>query len=169
MVTDGIATLLDFGLDRAFPNLYHIEFPIVPGTLIDMSTSMKYYAEKLDFGGDFTIDTEYSEATKQFFIKNAQRIKTATITFRETSQYKVVNFIRSWMESLYDFVNNTFNDFNPEGVITVNLEQTRTPGIITLSGAYPTLLKYPSFDWADGNPIKIPCTFSFKDIAFIFP
>lgn len=177
MVTDGVAKLLDVGMDRAFPNLYSVIFtaPIDDTgvhSLRDRTLNLSYYAEKISFGGDQVIETEYSEATKQFFIKNAQRIKTATITFRETSQYKVLNLLRDWMDNIYDFENNVFRDWKPWGRVEVAIDAMTSnmiSGFINMANAYPTSVTYPSYDWADGNPIKVNGTFSFSDFSTGFP
>jgi hypothetical protein len=173
MLTQGVGTLLNFGLDRAFPNLYSIIITPPDDTgagvsLRDRMLDFTYYAEKVTFGGPAVIETEYSEATKQFFIKNAQRVKTATITFRETSQYRVLSVFKDWMGNIYDFQNNIFlGGWKPWGQITVSMDPIRdgqSGGALVMANAYPTTLTYPTYDWADGNPIKIDCVFSFSDL-----
>jgi hypothetical protein len=178
--TDWLTAVLDFKLDRAFYNLYDVVFDCssvdskntLGGGIVginDRLQSMTYYAEKLNFGGDFNFETEYSEATKQFFIKNAQRIKTITITFTETSTYKVVDVMKDWMNNIYDFVNNCFNKYDPRGTMYIQLDQIMDDsqsGVITVSNMYPTVIPYPDYNWAEGDPISLPITFVCDGVFF---
>jgi hypothetical protein len=173
--TNWVTAILDHGLDRAFPNLYNVSInpPNNDNSLTSMFRNVKYYAEKISFEPGFSFDTRYSDALKQFFIINATRIKTVSITFRETSLYGVIKGIKTWMNKIYDPDKNRFLQFNPEGEIQVDLdpimEGTTTAGYILFTGAYPVNLKYPSYDWADGNPIKVECTFNCQNTKFQIP
>jgi hypothetical protein len=147
-----------------------------PVEIVEYATALRvdlnqtqYIIEQAAFGGDFILETEYSEALKQFYMKNATRVKTVTFTFSETSNYNVLDILKEWMNRIYDFKKNCFNSFNPVGVITITVDANNIDGQdgkIVLRNTYPTSLTYPTYDWADGNPIKIKSTFSFDDMGF---
>lgn len=177
-----MTTVLNHKLDRAWENLYEIAFDCSavdsknPGfTVINQRLqNMKYYAERVAFGGDFQMETEYSEATKQFFIKNAQRVKTVSLTLTETSTYQVFDVMKDWMNNVYNFTDNVFNRYDPRGTMYVNLDasndQTQgSPGVITVNETYPTIIPLPGYDWASGNPITHSITFSCSGISFHIP
>lgn len=176
--TQWISTVLDFKLDRSFYNLYQVGFDCksvdaqVGGAIVginDRLQNMQYYGEKVNFGGDFNLEMEYSEATKQFFIKNAQRIKTVTITFTETSSYRVVDVMKDWMNNIYDFVNNCFRPYDPRGQMLINLDQITEGtegGPIYVNNVYPTVIPYPDYNWSDADPITLPITFACDNVIF---
>ena len=175
-ITGVSAILLSQGLDRSFANLFSVEIDTTgtTATPTPLMTNISYLAEKINFGGDFSFETEYSEAMKQHFIKNAQRIKTVAITFRETSQYGVIKAIKDWMNKIYDPDKNIFKAGITLGTITVHVDtplsshqiDDHDDKPITLEGVLPTLLTYPAFDWSDGSPIKVNATFSFNNISW---
>jgi hypothetical protein len=172
-----VSKILSIDSDRAFSNLFEVNFPSdAPGSMfsdnIPKKINLKWMAEKITFDGAFTLDTEYSETLKKFYIKSGSKIKTASITFRESSTYTILDYIKSWMISIYDFTENYFkySAIPPTRNIIITIEGAKegsVDGVLELTEAIPTSITYPTYDWADGNPIKITAIFSFYNIEYI--
>ena len=171
MATNWITNLLSFGLDRAFPNLFEVEVSYSPmGELVTSLSNLKYRAESIDLG-DFSLETDFNESMQIHTIKNAERIKEITITFRETSTYEVLTTFKRWMNSIYNFDGNYFNSVIPYGTINICLgndgEATdKLKKRIIFEEAMPTSIEYPSYSWSETDPLKIIVKFSVNGVKF---
>lgn len=167
MSTNWVTNILEHGVDRAFPNLYQIE---IQRKSEEYFPNSKYLAEKIDFG-QFQITTDFNEAFQAHTFKGVEKIKSATISFRETSKFSVIQAIKGWMNDIYDFDTNSFKSFTepakPYGTIKAVFDDPSNGFSIVMEEAIPTSIDYPSLSWGDSEPVKINCTFSFNSIQFI--
>lgn len=167
-----IQTLLETS-DRAYANLYDITIIRNNGSSLD--SSLWFRAEDINFGGDFSLETFYSDPTKQHFITGANRPKTISITFRETPTYKVMGTFRAWQSSIYQQSINAFLPGDPTGNITITLDpdnytNNQTNGntpVLKINNAIPSSIAPPTFSYREGNPLVTVVTFSIDDIDFI--
>ena len=162
--------------DRAFANLYDIS--IIRNTGAVLSPTLMFRAEDINFGGEFSIETFYSEATKQHFLTNANRVKTISISFRETAQYEIMGIFRSWQGSIFQQSINAFLPGNPTGTINIFLDpddftKAKLPdgrsAFIYATGVIPTSIQMPTYSYKEGNPLITSVTFSVDTIDFTIP
>jgi hypothetical protein len=177
-----INNLMTYSSKRAFTNMFSVQVVPPDGcTAQDQASKFHYLAEKVDFGDGFTFTAETIAGVGQQFLKKADRPKTITIDFKETSKFEVLAAFKIWMNFIYSFSGRYFTSNNPNGTITLHIDSLDSDtatrefdgmnfgGSIVLSDAYPTNIKYPSFNWADAKPLVTSVTFVYTEIVFNFP
>jgi hypothetical protein len=167
-MANAVTTLLNYGLDRAFSNLFEVE--VIPRNIYGFFQNCKYIAERITFG-NVQISTDFNTAYQGHTLKAIEKIKTVTITFRESSQLSVLSTLKGWMNYIYDFETNTFQSYgeneSPYGTITATLDGPSAGIKIRMEEVIPTSIGYPTLTWEDGNPIKLDCTFSCNTVKVI--
>lgn len=165
MATNWVSTILENGIDRAFPNLYDVS--ITRSGVDSFFSKSPYLAERVDFG-QFQFLTDFNTALQAHTFKDIDKLKSVNISFRETSQFSVIQAIKGWMNEIYDFDKNQFKAFSapatPYGTLVISLDDPSSGFSIILEEAMPTSLDYPSFAWDDANPLKVQVTFSFNKV-----
>lgn len=162
--------------DRSFANLYDVEIKVSDPQSNQILSSLNldkigFLAEDVNFGDGFSLETFYSEPTKENFIIGASRAKTISISFRETRDFKVATTFRTWQKAIYSQEKNAFISGNPTGQILIKLDPDNYTGAGELNsirtlGAIPTKVGVPTMSWKDGNPLLCKVDFSISDIDF---
>jgi hypothetical protein len=165
-----LSTLLNVESSRAFPNLFEVTIssflPDINTKLTSLLTTSR--VKKVTFEGSFGNTMEYNEAIQNFIIKGPDRIKGITLTFKENSTYDLLSIFTDWLNKIYDFINHYyFAGVNPTGTINILLDDNHNnTGLLTIEDAIPKSLSYPSYDWADSNPIELTVAFSCGNVSF---
>lgn len=126
----------------------------------------------IDFGGDLSLDLEYSDTTKQHFIKKANAIKSVTLGFYESHNLDCIRAFKTDLESIFDFEQNVFLPGNPNRIVKITLDDTtkvnglEIMGTIFLTGAKIQNYKYPKLSWKDKEPSEVSVTFAFDRLKF---
>ena len=175
-----IQSLIDIG-ERAYSNLYDVTLTrdrpveVNPNYNTTSIFPLKAKVEKVNFGGNQTLGTFYSDAMMQSFVDKVTRIKQVTLSVRETYDYAFFNWMLEWQNSIYSFSGNYFISGNPSGTIEVVLLNTggnttlntSTQGNkFTITGAVPTDLTFPSYSYSSADAIVTNITFTFDDVSF---
>ena len=170
-ITSRVSTLFTVESYRAYQNLFDVTIGTVPslaGKAPDRLNTLVNLASKVSFEDNFGLVTEFNPSLQMFSIKDVNRIKGVNITFKETSQYQVIDVLKDWLNAIYDFDGHFFNKVDPTGVITINLNDGSTtfPGVITIHQAIIKSLSYPTFSWSSADAVEIEASFSCGNVVF---
>ena len=169
-----ITTLLTNTTSRLMPNFFDMASIVSTDTNKGAGVNEKYapIVKKcfgIDFGGDFSLDMDYSDTTKQHFIKKANSIKSVTLSFYESGDMAVIGAFQFDFNSIFDFKTNTFKaDAWPDRTISISIDDRvsvnniKVDGTIILHNAKLSSFSYPKFNWKDKEPIEVKATFKFN-------
>jgi hypothetical protein len=176
--TSWVTEIINNDYPRAFKNLFNIHFFILNDgnngsiQLNTRFTHIPYTAERITFGDDLSLETNYNEAVKNFFVTKANKIKTATIVFRETYDYKTYWVLSDWYGNIYNSEKNYYKKYDPRATITIMLDSMKFQNgnsnkyTFTIHDAYPTSITPPEYTWDSSDPQTITAIFSFRYVEF---
>lgn len=159
-----ISTLLTIADNNAFSNLYEV---IVEG----VNTSQDIFrlrVENVAIDG-YNLSFNQLEGTKEFFIQKATKIRTVSLTLRETNTYFFYNYLTNWFLDFYNPITNTYtsglnNNVAKKRNILIsacgNIEKYDNPDFkLEVKDAMIEKLPNLSFSWADSKPITYQVSF----------
>lgn len=162
-----VSTLLNVETNRAFSNLFEVTISETDDTKNQIRAerarfgSLKNLASKVSFEDSFGLEMEFNEAVQAFTLTSPLRIKGMSITFKETAQYAVIDVLKDWLNSIYDFEGHFFKGgVNPTRVITISLDDGINTSKYIIYDAILKSIAYPSYSWSEVNAIEIQATFA---------
>lgn len=172
-----ISDLMMVETDRAYSNLFEVEITTntipkdsnIP-SLQERLKNMKYLVKKVSFQDDFGFEMDYNEAIQAFSFKGPQRIKGVSLTFKETSHYRVIDVLKDWINAIYDFTEHVFIDgINPTGTLKIIPSDGVNTGSLEFEDAIIKSLSYPGYDWSTSTPLEIEASFSVGKAIWSLP
>lgn len=173
-LTGNITAIIDLG-ERAYPHLYDIEISLPP-TMTSVSIAewepflkKKAVAETIQYDGNRSVESFYSEALFSSFPEKAQRIKGFTVSFRETANFDYYRMFNAWISSYYDEVENYFKPGDPRGSFNTVIDiATGNNRIFTMkhSGIICKSVQNPQFSYNSTEPLITVVSFSMEDFSF---
>lgn len=147
-------------MDHAFPNIYSVRIDNILNTN-KQNASISFGdilpASKISFEGNTGMIYEFNEGSQFHSMSNIERVKGINITFLETSNYKIITLIKSWIECFYDFKGRFFKPGAYTGTLIIEDELSNTS--FTATDVLPKSISYPSYSWSDNSPILIDAYF----------
>ncbi len=124
------------------------------------------------FGGDTSLEQEYSDTQKQHFYKDATLIKSVTLGFHDTADSIGLGVAEYEFGLVYSKETNSFQ--SPENIkktfktieitmdnVLKNQINANIGDVIKLENAKLMSYSYPKLSWKDGEPRDIMITYTF--------
>lgn len=171
-LTGNITAIIELG-ERAYPHLYDVQIGLPP-TMKDQESqwssllSKKGIAETVQYDGNRSVESFYSESQFSSYPEKAQRIKGFTVSFRETANFDYYRMFNAWISSYYNEIDNFFLPGDPRGSFKL-IHDIATGGnkVFTMhhKGIICKSVQNPQFSYNATDPLITIVSFSMEDFT----